>query len=139
MGRVSKQMTNEAIFNALCHELALFAIRKWPSLTFNPWIKALLAWCKPDWTEWKTQQTVKKVDEQATELVKQWEKEGREIVADKLASKAQELFPAATITPLPDAIVPSVMIVHEAPESASDAVKALGGGLRITWTLDGLK
>jgi len=30
------------------------------------------------------------------------------------------------------------MIVHEAPDSASDGVKALGGELRITWTLDGL-
>ncbi len=139
MGHLSKQMTNEAIFNALCYELALFAIRKWPSLAFNPWLKALLAWCKHDWTSWKTQETLKKVDQQASELVKQWEKEEREIIATKLASKAQELFPAATITPILDAIVPSVMIVHEAPESASDAVKALGGELRITWTLDGLK
>ena len=139
MGRVGKQMKNEAIFNALCYELALFAIRKWPSLAFNPWVKALLAWCNPDWASWKTQETLKKVDQQASELVKQWEKEEREIVATKLATKAQELFPAATITPIPNAIVPSVMIVHEAPESASDAVKALGGELRITWTLDGLK
>jgi hypothetical protein len=78
---------------------------------------------------------MQKVDEQAKELVKQWEREEREVVAEKLASKAQELFPQATITPLPDAVVPSVMIIHEAPESASDDVKALGGELRITWQL----
>ena len=132
-------MTNSIPFNALCYELALFAIRKWPPLALNLWVKALLAWCKADWAQWKTEQTIKKVDEQASTLVKQWEKEEREIIADKLASKAQELFPAATITPLPDAIVPSVMIVHEAPESASDDIKALGSELRITWTLDGLK
>jgi hypothetical protein len=132
-------MTNQAIFNALCYEVAMWAADKRPSLRFKPWFIALINWCKPDWTEWKTEQTIKKVDEQAAELVKQWEKEEREIIADKLASKAQELFPAATITPLPDAIVPSVMIVHEAPESASDDVKALGGELCITWTLDGLK
>lgn len=98
-----------------------------------------MQWCKPDWTEWKTQLTLKKVDEQAADLVKQWEAEERAVVATKLAEKAQELFPAATVTPLPDAIVPSVMIIHEAPEGASDDVKALGGELRITWTLDGLK
>ena len=132
-------MTNQAIFNALCYELALWAAEKRPSLRFKPWFIALINWCKPDWTTWKTKQTIKKVDEQAAVLVKQWEKEEREIVATKLASKAQELFPAATITPLPNAIVPSVMIVHEAPESASDDVKALGGELRITWTLDGLQ
>ena len=79
---------------------------------------------------------MQKVDEQAKELVEQWEKEERVVIANKLADKAQELFPEATITPLPDAIVPSVMIVHEAPPEASDAVKALGGELRITWQLE---
>lgn len=132
-------MNKDIPFNALCYEIALFAIRKWPPLAFNPWVKALLAWCKPDWARWKTEQTIKKVDEQATDLVKQWEKEERAAVATKLATKAQELFPAAEITPMPDAIVPSVMIVHEAPEGVSDGVKALGGELRITWTLDDLK
>lgn len=132
-------MTNQAIFNALCYELALWAAEKWSFLRLQPWFPLLLEWCKPDWTEWKTQLTLKKVDEQAADLVKQWEAEERAVVATKLAEKAQELFPAATVTPLPDAIVPSVMIIHEAPASASDDVKALGGELRITWTLDGLK
>jgi hypothetical protein len=99
----------------------------------------LMAYCRPDWVEWKTKIVMETVDKQATALVEQWEKEERVSVANKLAEKAQELFPAATITPLPTAIVPSVMIVHEAPESASYDVKALGGELRITWTLDGLK
>ena len=132
-------MTNQVIFNALCYELAIWAANKWSFLRLQSWFPLLLQWCKHDWSEWKTEQTIKKVDEQASTLVKQWEKEEREIIATKLATKAQELFPAATITSLPDAIVPSVMIVHEAPESASDEVKALGGELRITWTLDGLK
>lgn len=132
-------MTKQAVFNALCYELAMWAASKWPSLRFQPWFTLLINWCKPDWTEWKTQQTLKKVDEQASDLVKQWGKEEQQVVATKLATKAQELFPAATVTPLPNAIVPSVMIVHEAPEGASEDVKALGGELRITWTLDGLK
>ena len=110
-----RRMTRQAVFNALCYELAMWAAEKWPSLRLQPWFPLLIQWCKPDWSAWKTEQTIKKVDEQASTLVKQWEREEREIIADKLASKAQELFPAATITPLPDAIVPSVMIVHEAP------------------------
>jgi hypothetical protein len=132
-------MTSQAIFNALCYELAIWAANKWSFLRLQSWFPLLLEWCKHDWSAWKTEQTIKKIDEQASTLVKQWEKEEREIIATKLASKAQELFPSATITPLPNAIVPSVMIVHEAPESASDDVKVLGGELRITWTLDGLK
>ncbi len=78
---------------------------------------------------------MQKVDEQAATLIDQWDKEDKETKADKLAEKAKELFPQATITPLPDAIVPSVMIVHEAPPEASDEIKALGAELRITWQL----
>jgi hypothetical protein len=134
-----KPVTKKTIFFALCYELAMEAVKRWPRLRFAPWFPLLLSHCLPFWTEWKTSLTLQKVDEQAKKLVEQWEKEEREAIANKLATKAQELFPQATITPLPDAIVPSVMIVHEAPAEASDAVKALGGELRITWTLDGLK
>jgi len=126
----------ETIFFALCYELAMEAVKKWPSIHLLPWFPLLLAYCLPFWTEWKTSLTLQKVDLQAKELVKQWKGEDRETVADKLADKAQELFPKATITPLPDAIVPSVMIVHEAAEGSSDAVKALGCELRITWRLE---
>jgi len=128
-------MTKEAVFFALCYELAMEAVKIWPRLRFRRWFCLLLSHCLPFWTAWKTSLTLRKVDEQAKELVKQWEKEEREVIANKLASKAQELFPQATITPLPDAVVPSVMIAHEAPPEASDAVKALGGELRITWQL----
>ena len=129
-------MKKETIFFALCYELAMEAVKKWPSIRLLPWFPLLLTYCLPFWTEWKTSLTLQKVDLQAKELVKQWEGEDRETVADKLADKAQELFPKATITPLPDAIVPSVMIVHEAAEGSSDAVKSLGGELRITWRLE---
>jgi hypothetical protein len=128
-------MTKETIFFALCCELAMQAVQKWPRLRFMPWFPLLLSHCLPSWTEWKTSLTLQKVDEQAKKIVEQWEGEEREVIANKLADKAQELFPAATITPMPNAIVPSVTIVHEAPESASDDVKALGGELRITWQL----
>ena len=129
-------MTNETIINAVCYELAMWAVERWPSLAFQPWFKLLIEHCRPFWAEWKTQLTLKKVDKQAEQLKEQWEKEEKEHKAETLAAKAQELFPKATITPLPDAIVPSVMIVHEAPPDASDEIKALGGELRITWKLE---
>lgn len=129
-------MTNETIINALCYELAMWAAERWPLIVFQPWFKLLIEHCRPFWAEWKTQLTLKEVDKQAEQLKEQWEKEEREHKAETLAAKAQELFPRATVTPLPDAIVPSVMIIHEAPPDASDEIKALGGELRITWKLD---
>ena len=129
-------MTNETIINAVCYELAMWAVERWPLLAFQPWFKLVIEHCRPFWAEWKTQLTLKKVDEQAEQLKEQWEREEKEHKAETLAAKAQELFPKATITPLPDAIVPSVMIVHEAPPDASDEIKALGGELRITWKLE---
>jgi hypothetical protein len=129
-------MTNETIINALCYELALFAVRKWPKLANNAIIQALLAHCKPFWTEWKTDQTIKKVDEQAAKLVVQWDKEERYHRAHELAAVAEEMFPDATVVPVDDAPAPSVMIIREAPAGASDAVKALGGELRITYKLE---
>jgi hypothetical protein len=125
----------QTLINALLYEAAMWLIRHRPSLSSSAWLKLLLAHCRPDWEAWKTASTMRKVDEQAAALVKQWDKEEKESKANKLAEKAKELFPQATITPLPDAIVPAVMIVHEAPPEASDEIKALGAELRITWQL----
>ncbi len=130
-------MSGQAWFNALCYELGLWLAQQRPSIATSPWFKLLMAYCRPDWVEWKTKIVVERVDEQAKELVATWEKEHREDTANKLAAKAQELFPDAKITALPNAVVPSVMITKEAPPDASDDVKALGGELRITWTLNG--
>jgi hypothetical protein len=135
LGNVYQAMSNETIMNALCYELMLFAIRKWQALALLPWTKLLLAHCKPFWAEWKTQQTLQAVDEQAIKLVEQWEKDERQHHDQDLANAAEKLFPDATIIPMPDAIVPSVMIIREAPEGASEGVKALGGELRITYQL----
>lgn len=129
-------MKNETLFYALCYEIAMASLARWPYLSSSPWVKLLIAYCRPFWTEWKTQTTLKAVDQQVVQLKEQWEKEERQSKAVALADKAKELFPKATITALPDAIVPSVMIIHEAPESASDEIKALGGELRITWKLE---
>lgn len=130
-------MSRQSWFNALCYELGLWAAEKRPSLALQPWFKMLMAYCRPDWAEWKTKIVMEKIDQQATTLVKQWEKEERETKANALAEKAHELFPDAKVTPLPDAIVPSVLIEKAPPADASEAVKALGGELRITYQLPG--
>ena len=130
-------MSGQSWFNALCYEAGLWAVTKRPSLAFQPWFKMLMAYCRPDWVEWKTKIVMEKVDEQAAVLVKQWEKEERETKANALADQAKKLFPDAIVTPLPNAIVPSVMIEKAPPADASEAVKALGGELRITYQLKG--
>jgi len=125
----------EVFFYYSCYEAGLWAAKRWPWLPFVPGYKNTMDLLRPFWEEWKIQFTLQEVDKQAATLVEQWEKTEREQHANALAEKAKELFPEATITALPDAIVPSVMIVHEASEDSSDAVKALGGELRITWKL----
>jgi hypothetical protein len=130
-------MSKQSWFNAFCYELGLWAAEKRPSLALQPWFKMLMAYCRPDWAEWKTKIVMEKVDEQATVLVKQWEKEERETKANALAEKARSLYPEAKVTPLPNAIVPSVLIEKAPPADASEAVKALGGELRITYQLKG--
>ena len=130
-------MSKQAWFNALCYELGLWAAEKRPSLALQPWFKMLMAYCRPDWVELKTKIVMEKVDEQAATLVKQWEEEERETKANALAAEAHKLFPDAKVTPLPDAIVPSVLIEKAPPADASEAVKALGGELRITYQLKG--
>lgn len=128
-------MNPETFFYYSCYESGLWAAKRWPWLLFTPGYKNIMDILRPFWEEWKVQFTLEAVDKQAEELVAQWEVDERKVRAEALATKAQELFPEATVTPLPDAIVPSVMIVHEASEDSSDAVKALGGELRITWQL----
>ena len=129
-------MKKETLFYAFCYEVAMRLMERFPSLRFNTWLKLLLAHCKEAWVEWKTQVTLQVVDKQAKALVEQWDKEEKESRSQELAARAQELFPDATITPLPDAVVPSVMIIREAAPNASEAVKALGGEMRITYKLD---
>jgi hypothetical protein len=128
-------MSKQSWLNAFCYELGLWAAEKRPSLALQPWFKMLMAYCRPDWAEWKTKIVMEKIDQQTTTLVRQWEQEERETKANALAEKAHELFPDAKVTPLPNAIVPSVLIETAPPADASEAVKALGGELRITYQL----
>lgn len=136
MGNAHSPLSREAWINALCYEAGLWAVEKWPSLAFSPWFKRLMAHCLPDWTEWKTRIVMEAVDKQTASLVEQWENEEKGVVAEELRRKAQELFPSSKISPLPHAIVPSVLIETAPPAEASEAVKALGGELRITYQLN---
>ena len=128
-------MERGVLFFAFCYEVAIRLLERFPSLRFNVWLKLLLSHCKPSWVEWKTQTTLQAVDKQAAALVEQWDKEERESRSQALAAQAQALYLDATVKPLPDAVVPSVMIIREAASNASEEVKALGGEIRITYTL----
>ncbi len=129
-------MKNETLFFAFCYEVAIRLIERFPSLRFSPWLKMLLAYCKESWVEWKTETTLQAVDKQAKELVQQWDREERQSRSEALAAKAQQLYPDAKVTLVPDAPVPSVMIIREAAPNASEEVKALGGEMRITYRLE---
>jgi hypothetical protein len=131
-------VTITALINALLYELAKWFIESKPALAFHPLIIRLLAWCRPDWEQWKVSQTMKSVDSQAAALVEQWEKNDKANQTIQLVQKAQQLFPDAIITSIPNAPIPSVMIEKEAALDASDAVKALGGEMRIAslWSID---
>ena len=131
-------MTRGALINALLYELAKWLIKHKPALAFSPLMIRLLAWCRPDWEQWKVSQTMKSVDSQAATVVQQWEKDDKANQAIQLVQKAQQLFPDAIVTSIPNAPIPSVIIEKEAALDASDAVKALGGEMRIAslWSID---
>jgi hypothetical protein len=132
-------MTRAALINALLYELAKWLIQRKPALAFSPLVIRLLAWCRPDWEQWKVDRAMESVDKQTVELVEQWEKEERTEKATVLVEQAKALCPQAKITALPDAVVPSIMIEQEATEESSDDVKALGGEMRITSFVNALE
>ena len=85
-------MTRAALINALLYEFAKWLIKHKPALAFSPLIIRLLAWCRPDWEQWKVSETMESVDSQAAALVQQWEKDDKTKQAIELVQKAQQLF-----------------------------------------------
>jgi hypothetical protein len=120
---------------AICYEVAQWAVDNNPKLRSNKWIRLLLEYCRPYWVEWRTKETMAEVDRQAEEIADGWEKDDRVQAANGLATRARELHPDAVVTPVPGAVVPSVMIETPPDPNASDNVKALGGEIRITYKL----
>ena len=131
-------MTKGALINALLYELAKWLIKRKPALAFSPLMIRLLAWCRPDWEQWKVSETMEGVDSQVSALLQQWEKNDKTNQTIQLVQKAQQLFPEAIVTSIPNTPIPSVMIEKEAASNASDGVKALGGEMRIAslWSID---
>lgn len=82
--------------NAILYELLTELIEIWPKLKLNPWIRKALDWCRADWVEWRTEQTLEDVDRQAQDIVKEWdaqEKPKYEVIEHEPdGSRAQDLL-----------------------------------------------
>jgi hypothetical protein len=92
-------MKNYSELNAVIYELLIKLIEIWPKLKLNQWVRAALNWCRADWVEWRTEQTLKDADRQAQEILKYWEaqenNEYKVIQHEPDGSKAQDLLGGA--------------------------------------------
>jgi len=92
-------MRKYTVFNAVIYELLTELIEVWPKLKLYPWVRAALNWCRTDWVEWRTEKTLKDVDEQAKIIADEWaqqEKTKYELIEHPPdGSKAQELLGGA--------------------------------------------
>lgn len=93
------------IWNALAYEVTNLLIDLDPRWQSNKWVKMIRTYCFPDWVQWKTEQTMKKVDEQVNQL--------------QIQMKAED--EAKYVTP----------IIIEHPSDGSKAQDLLGGTLEI--------
>jgi|TARA_R100000479_G_scaffold33758_2_gene14454 hypothetical protein len=97
--------------NALVYEAIQFISRFWPSIKLNPLVKLALENCLEDWVEFRTQVTLKELDEDIEELHAQWDQEEAEHF--------------------------EYVFTEEEPDG-SEAQKLLGGPMRLSapWTSD---
>ena len=116
-------MTLNQLFNALLYELVIRLSVRFPSLQNSIWAQLLIANCRPDWIRWKTEFTLRQVDQQAKAIKEEWEKQDAAQKSVIAMEKAQKLFPKAKIS-LVKGNLPRIMIEH-------DAKGPLGGPLRI--------
>lgn len=116
-------MTLSQLFNALLYELVIRFALRFPSLQNSTWAQLLIANCRQDWIQWKTEFTLRQVDKQAKAIKKEWEKQEAAQKSIIAMEKAQKLFPKAKIS-LVEGNFPGIMIEHDAPGP-------LGGPLRI--------
>jgi hypothetical protein len=61
--------------NALVYEIIQFISRFMPKIKFNPLVKRAMAYCLNDWVEFRTEITLKELDDDIEELHTQWDKE----------------------------------------------------------------
>lgn len=116
-------MTLSQLFNALLYELVVRLSIRFPSLKNSTWSQLLIANCRPDWMQWKTEFTLRQVDQQAKAIKEKWEEQDAAQKCIIAMEKAQKLFPKAKIS-LVKGDFPGIMIEHDAPGP-------LGGPLRI--------
>ena len=64
--------------NALVYEAIQFISRFWPNIKLNPIIRKILENCLDDWIEFRTQVTLKELDEDIEELQADWERQENE-------------------------------------------------------------
>jgi hypothetical protein len=90
----------------------------------NKIVSQILSHCFHDWTQWKTELTMKDVDRQVEEIKETWkEQENQKIVED-----FQERHSEAKVT-LRDANIGAVLIEH--PPDGSESQSLLGGVMEI--------
>lgn len=123
-------MKMSKLVNALAYELGLWLISRWPGLAFNPWVQRMLKHCRQDWSSWRAMHVMKSVSDQSEKILKKWAENNRKARCNKLAKKARDKFPNATITPVEDAVIPMVIIEEQ------NEASPLGGSMRITWRIE---
>jgi hypothetical protein len=63
------------IWYALSYEITNLLIDIDTRWGFNPWVRKIRDYCKPDWVEWKTESTMRNVDLQVEVIKEEWAKQ----------------------------------------------------------------
>ena len=63
------------IWYALSYEITNLLIDTDSRWEFNPWVRKIRDYCKPDWVEWKTESTMRNVDLQVETIKEEWAKQ----------------------------------------------------------------
>jgi len=132
-------MDNKAILRAIGYEILLWFSSKTWFARLIPGVSYYLAQWQEDAINWRIECAMQSVEDQSQTLVKLWEEEEQKQRANDLAAQVQAELPDAIVTPIPDAIVPSVLIEHPADTSASEDVQALGGPMEMVWRPESLQ
>lgn len=132
-------MDNRAILRAIGYEILLWLSSKVWFAGLIPGVSYYLSQWQEDAINWRIECAMQSVEDQTQILVKLWEEEEQKQRANDLAVQVQAELPEAIVTPLPDAIVPSVLIEHPIDANASADVQALGGPIEITWKPESLQ
>jgi hypothetical protein len=112
------------LLNALLYEICLAIVEYKPELKRNWVIDKILEHCFQDWVAWRTEQTMRDVDQQAEDLKVKWKEEENKLIVERF----QKQYPEAKVT-LHDENTGAVLIEH--PPDGSKAQELLGGAMEI--------